>query len=388
MVGGGSAGITVAARLRRALGEVDIAILEPSERHFYQPLWTLAGGGAVDKKASERTEASLIPRGTTWLHDAAAELLPAENALLTRSGERVTYDALVVAPGIEIDWEGIPGLPEGLAAGDGVTSIWSYEHVDRTWELIRGFAGGTAVFTYPATPIKCPGAAQKIMYLADDTFRRSGVRELTRVVYGSAAPSIYAVPKYAPPLARVVERRGIEAKYRHNLVAIRPESKEAVFEQLDGGEHVVLGYDLLHVAPPQRAPAFVRHSPLAGPGGWLELDKHTLRHPRWPNVFGLGDASDLPTSKTGAAVRAQSKVVVENLKALLAGREPVARYDGYTACPIITGYRRLILAEFDYDLQPKETFPFDQSKERYSMWLLKKHGLPAFYWHRMLRGRG
>lgn len=388
VVGGGSAGITVAARLRRALGGVDIAVVEPSERHFYQPLWTLAGGGVVDKRASERTEASLIPRGTTWLQDAVTELLPAENAVVTRSGERVSYDALVVAPGIEIDWEGIPGLPEALAAGHGVGSIWSYEHVDRTWELIRDFAGGTAVFTYPATPIKCPGAAQKIMYLADDTFRRSAVRERTRVVYGSAAPSIYAVPKYAPALARVVERRGIEAKYRHNLVAIRPESKEAVFEQLDGGEHVVLGYDLLHVAPPQRAPAFVRHSPLAGPGGWLELDRHTLRHPRWPNVFGLGDASDLPTSKTGAAVRAQSKVVVENLKALLGGREPVARYDGYTACPIVTGYRRLILAEFDYDLQPKETFPFDQSKERYSMWLLKKHGLPAFYWHRMLRGRG
>ena len=388
VVGGGSAGLTVAARLRRAPGSVDIAIVEPSERHFYQPLWTLAGGGVVDKRASERPEASLIPRGTTWLQDAAAEFLPGENALLTRSGERVTYDALVVAPGIRIDWDAIPGLPEALASGNGVVSIWSYEHLDRTWETIRDFAGGTAVFTYPATPIKCPGAAQKIMYLADDTFRRSGVRDRTRVVYGSAAPSIYAVPKYAPALARVVERRGIEARYRHNLVAIRPESKEAVFEQLDTGEQVVLPYDLLHVAPPQSAPAFVQRSPLAGPGGWLELDKHTLQHPRWPNVFGLGDASSLPTSKTGAAVRAQSKVVAENLQALLAGREPAARYDGYTACPIITGYRRLILAEFDYDLQPQETFPFDQSKERYSMWLLKKHGLPAFYWHRMLRGRG
>lgn len=388
MIGGGTAGITVAARLRRALRDVDVAIVEPSERHFYQPLWTLAGGGVVDKRASERPEASLIPRGTTWLKDAAAEFLPGENALLTQSGERVTYDALVVAPGIQIDWEAIPGLPEALAAGDGVGSIWSYEHVDRTWNLIRGFAGGRAVFTYPATPIKCPGAAQKIMYLADDTFRRAGVRDRTSVVFGSAAPSIYAVPKYAPALTRVVERRGIEARYRHNLVAIRPESKEAVFEHLDTGEQVVLRYDLLHVAPPQSAPAFVKRSPLAGPDGWLEVDKHTLQHPRWPNVFGLGDASSLSTSKTGAAVRAQSKVVVANLKALLAGREPAARYDGYTACPIITGYGRLILAEFDYDLQPRETFPFDQSKERYSMWLLKKHGLPAFYWHRLLRGRG
>ncbi len=204
------------------------------------------------------------------------------------------------------------------------------------------------------------------------------------------APMTRAMPNrsFRSPIPIAPAPNGIETRYRHNLVAIRPESKDAVFEQLDTGEQVVLHYDLLHVAPPQSAPAFVQRSPLAGPGGWLELDKHTLRSPRWPNVFGLGDASDLPTSKTGAAVRAQSKVVVENLTALLAGREPAARYNGYTACPIITGYRRLILAEFDYDLQPQETFPFDQSKERYSMWLLKKRGLPAFYWHRMLRGRG
>lgn len=385
VVGGGTAGIMVAARLLRLLRGVDVAIVEPSERHYYQPQWTLAGGGVVDKRASERAEASLIPKGATWVRDAVVELRPEENLVVTGSGRRLGYEALVVAPGIQIDWDRVPGLSEALAGGR-ATSIWSYEHVDRAWELIRGFRGGTALFTYPATPVKCPGAAQKIMYLADDTFRRSGVRERTRVVYASAAASIYAVPHYAPALERVVERRGIETLFRHNLVAVRPEQNEAVLELLDTGEQVVLPYDLLHVAPPQSAPDLVKQSPLAGPDGWLEVDKHTLRHPRFPNVFSLGDASSLPTSKTGAAVRAQAKVLVANLAAALAGEEPVAHYDGYTACPIITGYGRLILAEFDYDLQPRETFPFDQSKERRSMYLLKKHVLPRYYWHRLLRG--
>ena len=387
VVGGGTAGITVAARLLRLRRDVDVAIVEPSERHFYQPLWTLAGGGVVDRRASERAEESLIPKGAVWVREAVSELRPAENLVVTDSGRRLGYEALVVAPGIQIDWERVPGLTEALADGR-ATSIWSYEQVERTWESIRGFRGGTALFTYPATPIKCPGAAQKIMYLADDTFRRAGVRDRTRVVYASAAAGIYAVPHYAPALERVVKRRGIETLFRHSLVAVRSQTNEAVFEQLDTGETVVLRYDLLHVAPPQSAPDLVKQSPLAGPDGWLQVDKHTLRHPQFPNVFSLGDASSLPTSKTGAAVRAQSKVLVANLVAALAGEDPVARYDGYTACPIITGYGRLILAEFDYDLRPRETFPFDQSKERRSMYLLKKHVLPRFYWHRLLRGRG
>jgi sulfide:quinone oxidoreductase len=386
VVGGGNAGISVAARLRRAVPSAGVAVIEPSERHYYQPLWTLAGGGVFDKRASVRAEASLIPRKAAWLRDAVAEFDPGDNRVVTRTGREVRYDFLVVAPGIQLDWGKVPGLEEVLGR-DGVSSIWSYEHVDRTWDFIRDFEGGTAVFTFPATPVKCPGAAQKIMYLADDHFRRSGVRGSSRIVFASAAPRIFGVDKYARALERVIERKGIETLFRHNLVEVRPEAKEAVFEQLDTGEKVVLAYDLLHVAPPQSAPDVVKQSPLANADGWVEVDKHTLRHARWPNVFGLGDASSLPTSKTGAAVRRQAPVLVENLRAAIAGKPPAARYDGYTACPLVTGYGRLILAEFDYDGNPRETFPFDQSKERYSMYLLKKRVLPALYWHGILRGR-
>lgn len=386
VVGGGSGGISVAARLRRAIGADAVAVVEPAAEHYYQPLWTLVGGGVVDKATTVRAEEQLIPRGATWIRDAVTEFRPEDSSVVTAGGRRLGYDFLVVAPGIQIDWSAIPGLAESLGR-DGVCSIWSGDTVTRTWDFIREFRGGTAIFTFPNTPVKCPGAAQKIMYLADDHFRRSGVRDRSNVIFASAGSDIFAVERYARTLRRVLERKGIETRYRHNLVELRPAAKEAVFEQLDTGERVVLPYDLVHVAPPQSAPDVVKRSPLAGPGGWAELDKHTLQHVRWPNVFGIGDATSLPTSKTGAAVRGQAPVLVRNLLAARKGAPLVARYDGYTACPLVTGYGRLVLAEFDYDLQPKETFPFDQSKERYSMYLLKKRGLPLLYWHGMMRGR-
>lgn len=386
VVGGGSAGITLAARLRRARPGLGIAILDPAEEHFYQPLWTLVGGGEVRKEATRRAQSSLVPPRVTWVRDAALEFRPEENLVVTAGGELLGYDALVVCPGIKVDWGAIAGLPQAIGR-DGVCSIWSYEQVDRVWEEIRSFQGGTAVFTFPSTPIKCPGAAQKIMYLADETFRRAGVRERSRIVFVSAAPRIFAVDKYARTLERVLARKGIETLFRHELVGVRPETREAVVRDIEGGGELSIAYDLLHVAPPQRAPDVVRDSPLAGPAGWAEVDRGTLQHVRFPNVFSLGDASSLPTSKTGAAIRAQAPVAAANLLAQLDGKPLPRTYDGYTACPLVTGYGKLVLAEFDYDLNPRETFPFDQSKERYSMYQLKKRGLPLLYWRGMMRGR-
>jgi sulfide:quinone oxidoreductase len=385
IVGGGAAGITVAARLGRALPEATLTLIEPSEKHYYQPLWTLVGGGVVGKEETEREEASVIPEGVAWVRDAATGFYPESNEVQTRRHGRMGYDYLVVAPGIQLDWHKVKGLPEALGK-DGVCSNYSYEYVDKTWEFIRAFRGGTAIFTFPLGGVKCGGAPQKIMYLADDTFRRSGVRHRSQVVFASASPTIFQVPKYAQELDRIIKRREIETRFQHNLIEVRPRTHEAVFLRLDTQQEAVFRYDLLHVSPPQSAPDFIKQSPLAGATGFVDVDKNTLQHARYPNIFSLGDASNLPTSKTGAAVRAQAKILVENLKELAHGRPLAARYDGYTSCPLVTGYGKLILAEFDYDLQPKETFPFDQGKERYSMYLLKRHVLPSLYWNGMLRG--
>ncbi len=386
VAGGGTAGITVAARLCRALDEPDVAIVEPSATHYYQPLWTLVGGGVVDREASARAESDLIPDGATWIQAEVTELLPAENGIRLGDGREITYDHLVVAPGLALRWDAIEGL-EGRVGADGICSNYAYDQCHLTWKTISEFDGGTALFTMPSPPIKCAGAPQKIMYLADDTFRKSGIRDRTRVIYGSATPGIFAVKEYARALDHVIERRGIEARYRHSLTAIRPDEREAIFTDGDGKE-TVISYDMVHVTPPQGPLDFVAESPLAGEGGWVDVHRHTLRHVRYPNVFSLGDASGLPTSKTGAAIRSQAPVLVENLLAVISGKEPTAAYDGYTACPVVTGYGRLIMAEFDYDLTPKPTLPLiDSTRERWSMYQFKRHLLPQFYWRGMLRGR-
>jgi sulfide:quinone oxidoreductase len=386
VVGGGAAGLGVSARLLTA-GISDIGIIEPSDTHYYQPFWTFVGGGVVTAEQSRRPMADLIPKGATWIRDAVASFDPVNNSLATVNGATISYEHLVVCPGLQIDWAKIKGL-EGALGREGVTSNYRYDLAPVTWANIRDFKGGNAVFTFPPPPIKCAGAPQKIMYLAEDYFRKHGVRSRTKVLYYCATPTIFSAPKYAAALMeQVVKPRGIDVFFKHNLTEIRAASKEAVFENTENGQSMVQPYDLIHVVPPMSAPDFVKASPLANEAGWVDVNKETLQHTRYSNVFSLGDASSLPTSKTAAAIRAQLPVLSANLLAAMNGGQPVTRYDGYTSCPLITAYGKLILAEFDYELKAKETFPFDQSKERYSMYLLKRYIIPVIYWNGLLKGR-
>ncbi len=387
IVGGGTAGISVAARHCKGwFTRPDVAIIEPSDKHYYQPLWTLVGAGAARREQTERDESTLIPRKATWIKDAVASFEPEHNYLLTRGGQKISYDYLVVAAGIQLNWDGIPGLQEAIGTNS-VCSNYAFQHVNYTWETLQNFSGGTALFTHPAGAVKCGGAPQKICYLADDHFRQRGIRDRCKLIFAIAKPTIFDVKRYADTLDRVVERKQIETRFNHNLVELRSEAKEAVFEQLDTGEQVVIKYDMIHVTPPMSAPTFIAESPLADGAGWVDVDKQTLRHRRFENVFALGDCSNLPTSKTGAAIRKQAPVVAANLHAAIEGRPLTASYSGYTSCPLVTGYGKLVLAEFDYEKQPMETFPIDQSKERWSMYMLKKYALPILYWKGMLKGR-
>lgn len=386
IVGGGTAGITVAARLRRAAPKLTVALIEPSSHHYYQPLWTLVGGGVVKKEITERAEADVIPKGVTWLRTAAAAFEPENHVVVTTDGDRHTYGQLVVCPGIKLDWDAVPGLRQAIGK-NGVCSNYSFDTVDSTWEALRDFTGGTAIFTMPNTAIKCGGAPQKILYLAEDYLRRKGLRDRTRMLYVAPGGAIFGVAHYRPALEKIVADRGIETLFRTHLVAVDGEKKQAVFEHLDTKERQTISFDLLHVTPPMCAPDFVKSSPLADSAGWVDVDAHTLQHTRFPNIFSLGDASSLPTGRTGAAIRKQAPALVSNLLAHRAGRPLKASYNGYTSCPIVTRKGRMMLAEFDYDGNPCETFPFNQAKERFSMWLLKRYALPLLYWHGMLKGR-
>lgn len=386
VIGGGAGGINTAARLMRK-GHNDLAIIEPSETHYYQSAWTLVGGGIMNREVTAKPMVDYIPAGATWIKDAATTLDPDNNNLKTRDGKTLSYDYLIVAPGLQLNWGQVKGLPEAIGK-NGVCSNYSFDTVNSTWDAIRNFQGGTALFTLPATPIKCPGAAQKIMYLAEEQFRTLGVRDKSQVIYMCAGPNIFSVKKYAEALLnQVVKPRNIETRFKHNLIEIRGEAKEAVFVNLDTNEQVTMKYDMIHVTPPMGAPDFIKQSKLANEAGWVDVNKQTLQHVRYPNVFSLGDASSLPTSKTAAAIRAEGPVLVQNLLAVMNSQATTATYDGYTACPLVTGRGKLILAEFDYDLNPKETFPFDQAKERLSMYLLKLYILPIIYWKGLLKGR-
>lgn len=391
IVGGGCAGITVAARLTRALKSPNIVLIDPASEHYYQPLWTLVGGGDARKESTRRREQDLIPRGVKWVQERVVELDPDANLVRTDAGRAIAYDYLVLAAGISIDWDRVKGLA-GHVGQDGLCSNYSYETVDSTWQNISHFPGGEAIFTQPSCQIKCGGAPQKIMYLADDAFRRQGMRDRTHITFMSGSPSIFSVKEYAATLNQVIARKDIETHYRHDLMEVRPASREAIFCNLETGQEVVKHYDMMHVTPFMSAPSFISQSPLAQPDGpqkgYAVVDKYTLQNPTYPNVFALGDCSALPTSKTGAAIRKQAPVLVRNLVGTIGSdTSSQAKYDGYTSCPLVTGYGRLVLAEFDYDLKPKESFPIDQSRERRSMYLLKKYGLPVLYWQGMLKGR-
>lgn len=385
IAGGGTAGITVAARLlRNWFRRRDVAVIEPGDTHYYQPLWTLVGAGVVPREQTARPMSQVMPRRARWIRDAVTEFQPDANRVLTRDGRILSYNGLVVAMGLQPHWEAIPGLREHLTR-DGVCSNYAWDTVNSTWETLRNFSGGTAIFTQPSGPIRCGGAPQKIMYLADDYLRKIGVRERSRILFAAPMSHIFGIEPYRKTLEDVIRRKGIECLFRHELVEIA-DDRVAVFRHLDTGELTRLKYDMLHVTPKMGPPECVKSSPLADAQGFVDVDPGTLQHRRYASVFSLGDCASLPTAKTGAAVRKQAPVLVRNLLAAAAGRPLTGRYNGYSSCPLVTGYGRVVLAEFDYEKKPAETFPFDQSQERWSMWMLKRWLLPQLYWHGMLKG--
>ncbi|EFA76432.1 putative sulfide quinone reductase [Heterostelium album PN500] len=407
IVGGGAGGLSTASMLQRKFqsnGDIVIVVSvnrsindkvdkdkslkfenEPSDKHYYQPLWTLVGGGIFTKDASQRNEKDLIPQGTTWEKDGVATFKPDENLVVTKQGKTLNYDYLIVATGITMYWDRIRGLKETLGK-NGVTSNYSFDSVDKTFEFIKGLKSGTAIFTFPNTPIKCGGAPQKILWLADSYFRDHNVRDKININFNTAGVSMFAVKKYSDALDQMAVERDVTRNYKYNLIEVNGEKKEAVFETPEGNKTVQ--FDMLHVVPPMGPIPEVKSSPLADPTtGYVTVNKETLQHTKYPNVFALGDCSNLPTSKTAAAITKQAPCLVANLISHKNGQPLEAKYDGYTSCPITTSYKEIMLAEFKYDNVVAESFPFDQSKPSRFAMLLKKHVFPTAYWHGVLNGR-
>jgi sulfide:quinone oxidoreductase len=386
IIGGGAGGTAVAARLRRAQPELDIAVIDPAPFHYYQPAWTLVGAGQFAAAATRRSLAACLPRGVTHIAARVDALQPEQKQVLLDDGRRISYDFLVVAAGIQLDWDAIEGLSETLGK-NGVTSNYRYDLAPYTWECVRRLRGGNAVFTQPGTPVKCPGAPQKALYLAADHFRKHQLP--VQVHFHTAGAAVFGIPFYAQALDKVMTSYHAKLAFGHNLVAVDGARRIATFEtSVDGHkERHDMAFDMLHVVPPQSAPAFIRNSPLADAGGWLEVDKHSLRHVRYPQVFGIGDCTSTPNSKTAAAIKSQAPVLAANLLQALEAGTNGAQYDGYAACPLTTSIGKVMLAEFSYGGVISPSFAADPRVPRRFYWWLKKWFMPFLYWHIILQGR-
>lgn len=389
IVGGGSAGIGLAASLLKRQSNLQIAIIEPNDKHYYQPAWTLVGAGEFDVNASVREMAMVMPKGITWIKAAAIGFDPDKRQVMLDRGNPVSYQYLVVAPGLKLNWQAIPGLAETLGK-NGVTSNYRFDLAPYTWSLVRSMKPGKAIFTQPPMPIKCAGAPQKAMYLSCSEWEKLGVLKNIEVDFHNAGAVLFGVADFVPPLMAYVKRYRANLHFNSTLVAIDGPAKKAWFEQKDTDGNVSRiekSFDMIHVVPPQTAPDFVRESPLANADGWVDVNQVTLQHVRYPNVFSLGDACSSPNAKTAAAARKQIVVVAENLLALRSGAALATRYDGYGSCPLTVEKGKIVLAEFGFGGKLLPTFPMDPTVPRKSAWILKKNILPALYWEAMLKGR-
>lgn len=388
VIGGGAAGAATAASIMRRRDGLTIAIVEPKDKHYYQPGWTLVGGGAFNRADTERPMGRALPPRVKWIRAACAAFEPEHSRVVLEDGSRVGYRTLVVAPGLKLDWGKVEGLAETLGK-NGVTSNYLFDLSAYTWELVQGLRGGTALFTQPPMPIKCAGAPQKAMYLSCDHWRREGVLKNIRVEFNNAGGVLFGVAAYVPALMAYVKRYGAHLAFNSNLVKVDGPARTAWFDVTgpDGTvTRVEKKFDMLHAVPPQCAPDFIRQSPLANAAGWVEVDNETLRHTRYGNIFSLGDVCSAPNAKTAAAVRKQAPIVAENVLATLDGTGPRAVYDGYGSCPLTVEKGKVVLAEFGYGGKLLPSFPWDSTKPRRSAWMLKAKLMPKIYWDMMLRG--
>src|SRR6056297_1215626 len=395
IVGAGAAGLALANRLSRSLEGARLTIIDPRERHVYQPGLTLVATGIWNTPKVVDRNSDYMPRDVNWVKAQVVEYDPDANAVVTDTGERIAYDYLLIATGLQLDFAAIEGMHPELIGREGIGCVYDNpEHATRTWSMIDSLVnnGGVGLFTRGPGGIKCAGAPLKVTMLTEDLLRRSGRRDAVQMIYNSPSAGLFSQPDINSFLKQHFPERDIALNWHHRLKGIEPEARRATFATPEGD--VRIDYDFIHVVPPMRAPDPLFHSPLAwqsGPfaddGRWLEVDRHTLRHPRYPNVFGAGDCVGTPIGKTAASVKAQVPVVAHNLAQVIQGRQEDARYEGYTSCPLITEKGKAILVEFDYELKMVPSFPFiDPLREHWAPWVMKDRMLHGAY-NAMLRGR-
>ena len=388
IVGGGAAGIATASSILKRASNLSVAIIEPADTHYYQPGWTMVGAGIFSAPSTARSMTSVMPKGATWIKAAVTILDPSNNALELSTGTSITYERLVVCPGLKLNWAGVEGLEDTLGR-NGVTSNYAYKTAPYTWDLVQNLKSGKALFTQPPMPIKCAGAPQKALYLSADHWVRQGVIRNIDISFFTSTPGLFGVAHYVPALMKYIDKYDATLHFQHTLTKIDSQAKVATFKNNEG-ELIDAEFDMLHVCPPQCAPDFIRQSPLANADGWVDVDQETLQSTKFENVWSLGDVMSAPNAKTAAAARAQAPIVATNLLAHAGDSSGVSRYNGYGSCPLTVERGKIVLAEFGYGGKLLPSFPkwlIDGQYPSVLAWVLKAQGLPWLYWNAMLKGR-
>lgn len=392
IVGAGAGGISTAASLLKRKPDLQIALIDSAQKHYYQPGWTMVGAGVFKARDTEREMASLIPQRVQWLQNSVESFTPENNSLMLDDGSSISYDRLVVACGIKLNWSAVEGLQDTLGE-NGVTSNYRFDLAPYTWKLVQGLRSGKAVFTQPPMPIKCAGAPQKALYLSADHWVRNNRLENIEIEFCNAGPALFGVKEYVPALTKYMEKYKVSLKFSHRLTKVDGENKTAWFEKTDGDgnkELISTEFDMLHVCPPQQAPDVIRNSPLADSAGWVDVDQATLQHKRYANIWSLGDVMNAPNAKTAAAARMQAPIVAHNLLSDMGVTKGHAHYNGYGSCPLTVERGKIVLAEFGFGGKLLPSFPswvIDGTQPSRLAWILKKDLLPPIYWNGMLKGR-
>lgn len=395
IVGAGAAGLASASRLVQRLDGAAITLIDARKAHFYQPGFTLVAAGLKPKDYAVSQTRDYIPAGATLIEDSVAAFEPEQNRVKTRGGQTIPYDFLIVATGLQLDYGAISGMETGLIGKNGIGSVYAGpEAADATWREMARFTetGGVGLFHRPDTEMKCAGAPLKYAFITDDRLRHAGTRGKTELIYAAQNKALFSVPIVSEKVRMLFQDRNVKVVHDHVMTAIDPGRKIATFKTPAGNQEI--RYDFVNVIPPMRAPKAVRESALAwqtgafAADGWMEVDMKTLRHKRFPNVFGIGDVAGVPKGKTAASVKWQVPVAVDHLVASLSGGTSSEAYNGYTSCPLITRIGRAMLVEFDYENNLTPSFPgiIAPLEELWISWVMKEIALKPTY-IAMLRGQ-
>ncbi|BAF72241.1 NAD(P)/FAD-dependent oxidoreductase [Sulfurovum sp. NBC37-1] len=408
IIGGGTAGMTVAARLRRSAPNAKITLIAPNETHLYQSGQVYVAAGLFSEFDNKRPTSELLPDNVIWMKDKVTAFDPDKNRVQTAKHNTVPYDYLVVALGCEYDYNAVEGMSSDDIGKHGIASVYMNDLnegtsegaiVSRMWmKAIRRKAQKSEVrvlFSDSQTPVKGEGASLSMLFLANDMLKGNGLKikdkdlqHKVKFTLTKAGKVLFPSAKIDAALKRTMKKTdNVSVSYGHILKRIDKEKKVAVYA--NGDEEVNVSYDYLHITPPMRAPQVVRDSELSiknGPHkGWLDVDENTLRHPKYRNVFGLGDVVGLSSGKSGGAVREQAIVLQDNIAAVMEGKVEPMSYEGYSVSPIKTRYGRVMLAEYTpKGLAPM--FPLNPTTPRWIWWEMDLHLMRRAYYDLMMRG--